>query len=90
MNETFTKSHTEVSTQGNRPEHTCHWPGCKRRVPPKMWGCSAHWFRLPATLRSKIWAAYIPGQEITKTPSAKYIEVAREVQAWIKSQGDLK
>ena len=64
--------------------HTCHWPGCPRRVPPSMWGCKPHWFRLPVLLRNKVLANYRPGQEITKTPSAEYIEVAKEVQAWIK------
>ena len=48
-----------------------------------MWGCKPHWFKLPAALRAKIWATYRPGQEISKTPSAAYIEVAKEVQAWI-------
>ena len=33
-----------------------------------------------------IWAAYVPGQEITKTPSAEYMEVAREVQRWINDR----
>ena len=64
-------------------EHTCHWPGCKRAVPPKLWGCKTHWFRLPASLRNRIWATYRPGQEITKTPSAEYLAVARQVQDWI-------
>jgi len=31
----------------------------------------------------KVWATYRPGQEITKTPSAAYIAVAKEVQLWI-------
>lgn len=53
-------------------------------VAPKLWGCKKHWFMLPAGLRAKIWAAYVPGQEITKTPSAAYIAVAQEVQQWIK------
>ena len=48
-----------------------------------MWGCQRHWYILPKALRSKIWAACVPGQEITKTPSAEYVEVAREVQRWI-------
>jgi hypothetical protein len=48
-----------------------------------MWGCKAHWFKLPAVLRSKIWRTYRPGQEVTKTPSKDYIAVAREVQDWI-------
>jgi hypothetical protein len=51
-----------------------------------MWGCKAHWFKLPAQLRNRIWATYVPGQEITKTPSAEYLTVAREVQDWIKDQ----
>ena len=63
--------------------HTCHWPGCEREVPPKMWGCRRHWYMLPKRLRDKIWAAYVPGQEITKTPSAEYVKVAREAQRWI-------
>ena len=52
-------------------------------VPPKMWGCRPHWYKLPKTLRAKVWAAYVPGQEITKTPTAEYVAVAREVQRWI-------
>lgn len=67
--------------------HHCHWPGCEKKVPPAMWGCKAHWFALPATLRNKIWRAYRPGQEISKTPSAEYLAVAGEVQAWIASGG---
>ena len=66
--------------------HKCHWPGCPREVPPAMWGCKPHWFRLPADLRRLVWAAYHPGQEITKTPSAAYVTVARLVQNWIASQ----
>ena len=61
----------------------CHWTGCTEQVPPKMWGCSKHWFSLPKLLRDKIWAHYRPGQEVTKTPSIGYINAAKEVQAWI-------
>lgn len=64
--------------------HSCHWPECPKDVPPKMWGCAPHWFKLPAYLRSKIWATYVPGQEITKTPSEEYLKAAQEVQQWIK------
>jgi hypothetical protein len=49
-----------------------------------MWGCAPHWFSLPVKLRNAIQAAYVPGQEITKTPSPRYIETARHVQQWIK------
>lgn len=64
-------------------KHTCHWPDCPREVPPAMWGCRQHWFALPKALRDRIWDTYRPGQEITKTPSAAYIEAAQAVQAWI-------
>lgn len=62
--------------------HTCHWPGCEKEVPPAKWGCASHWFTLPRDLRNRVWAAYVPGQEITKTPSPEYLAVAREVRAW--------
>ena len=65
--------------------HTCHWPGCELEVPPKTWGCRTHWYMLPKVLRDKIWATYVPGQEITKTPSAEYVAVAGEAQRWISA-----
>ena len=67
-------------------DHHCHWPGCNRNVPPAMWGCKTHWFKLPAGLRAKVWRTYRPGQEITKDPSADYLAVAGEVQDWIAAQ----
>lgn len=72
-----------VKSQGQTRSHHCHWPGCEKQVPPAMWGCKTHWFRLPASLRAKVWATYRPGQEINGTPSAAYIEVAKGVQEWI-------
>lgn len=63
--------------------HHCHWPTCAKEVPPAMWGCREHWFKLPKTLRDRIWATYVSGQEITKTPSVEYIEAAHDVQDWI-------
>jgi len=66
--------------------HHCHWPSCNKEVPPKLWGCRFHWFKLPKRLRDKIWATYVPGQEITKTPSDGYLAAAHEVQEWIKQQ----
>ena len=72
-----------VKSQGQNRDHHCHWPGCDKQVPPAMWGCKAHWFKLPKTLRDKIWAAYAPGQEVSGTPSIEYVKVAREVRNWI-------
>lgn len=68
--------------------HTCHWPGCEKQCPPAMWGCKPHWFKLPKHLRDHIWGAYEIGQEIWGTPSDEYLAVAREVQDWIRAQGD--
>jgi len=48
-----------------------------------MWGCKTHWFALPKGLRDRIWATYRPGQEVTKTPSAEYIQAAKDVREWI-------
>lgn len=72
-----------VKRQPQTRNHHCHWPGCEKQVPPAMWGCKAHWFRLPQQLRNKIWRAYEPGQETDMTPSAEYLAVAQEVQDWI-------
>lgn len=76
-----------VRRQGQTRDHHCHWPGCEKQVPPAMWGCKAHWFALPVRLRAQVWATYKPGQEVNGTPSAQYLEVARAVQEWIKTQG---
>ncbi len=77
----------EGKHQLSRVRHTCHWPGCDTEVPPAMWGCKKHWFKLPQALRNRIWATYKPGQEISKTPSATYLEAAMAVQQWIAEHG---
>lgn len=73
-----------VRSQPQTREHTCHWPGCMKQVPPAMWGCKTHWFKLPKHLRDAVWAAYEPGQEATMDVSSEYLDVADEVQKWIK------
>jgi len=65
-------------------KHFCHWPKCETEVPPAMWGCKFHWLKLPKEIRNLIWETYIPGQEITKTPSVEYLQAARIAQDWIK------
>ncbi|WP_218578852.1 hypothetical protein [Vineibacter terrae] len=72
-----------VVRQRQTRQHHCHWPGCTRQVPPAMWGCREHWYRLPKPLRDRIWRAYRPGQEADQRPSREYLEAARDVQAWI-------
>lgn len=69
--------------------HRCHWPTCDKGVPPHMWGCRRHWFKLPKRIRDRIWATYRPGQETDKQPSAEYIAVAQEAQQWAMENPDL-
>lgn len=64
--------------------HKCHWPSCDIEVPPRMWGCRAHWFKLPKQIRNRIWATYRPGQEIDKNPSSAYVEAAQDALIWIR------
>ena len=76
-----------VRRQRQDRNHECHWPGCDKQVPPAMWGCKPHWFKLPKSLRDAIWAAYVPGQERRMDPSDEYLRVAGVVQDWIKEFG---
>lgn len=80
-----------VRSQGQTRQHHCHWPGCKKQVPPAKWGCREHWFRLPQYLRRRIWDAYQPGQERVfedparfPRPSPEYIAAAEAAQEWIR------
>jgi hypothetical protein len=73
-----------VKSQGQTRNHGCHWPGCTAQVPPAMWGCRQHWYRLPKALRDAVWAAYRPGQEKDMRPSKEYLDVAELVQQWIR------
>ena len=73
-----------VRSQPQTRDHHCHWPGCDKQVPPAMWGCKTHWFKLPAILRARIWRTYQPGQEVSLTPSPGYLSVATDVQKWIR------
>lgn len=67
-------------------KHLCHWPSCRVTVPPRLWGCRAHWYALPAAIRRDILRAYRPGQEIDKNPSAEYMAAARAAQEWIRTR----
>ncbi len=76
-----------VKSQRQTRDHHCHWPGCTKQVPPAMWGCRPHWFSLPKALRDRVWRTYLPGQEVDMSPSAEYLQVADDVQRWIKDNG---
>lgn len=49
-----------------------------------MWGCTPHWYSLPKELRALVWQHYVPGQEISKTPTNAYLCVAKTIEFWIK------
>lgn len=40
----------------------CAWPDCRVTVRPGRLMCPPDWYRLPADIRARIWAAYRPGQ----------------------------
>lgn len=69
-------------------DHPCHgqMPGCAGQCTPARWGCRNCWFKLPKYLRDKIWDAYRPGQEVNMTPSREYLDVAEEVDQWIREK----
>ena len=75
-----------VRAQLQTRSHNCHWLGCETQVPPTMWGCKSHWFKLPMRLRNKLWATFKPGQEVSGTPSKKYVKAALEVREWIAAK----
>ncbi len=63
--------------------HTCHAPGCKRRVAPSKYACREHWFSLPKKIQDAIWREYRPGQETDKKPSWRYMAVQRLACAYL-------
>lgn len=73
-----------VKSQGQTRTHHCHWPDCDKQVPPAMWGCRPHWFKLPLEIRTAIWNAYRPGQEVSMSPGRAYVEAANRAQEWIR------
>lgn len=83
MNGNETKLNHVKSAKQTRA-HTCHWPGCTKQVPPAMWGCSMHWFKLPQKLRNMIWRTYRVGQEEDLEVSQEYLTAAQLVKRWIK------
>lgn len=83
MTDDISRKVEHVKSQTQTRNHECHWPGCKLQVPPAMWGCTVHWYKLPKSLRNKVWETYRIGQEIDGTPSNKYMEVMKEIYQYI-------
>lgn len=57
--------------------HLCHAHACSTHVEPKMLMCRAHWRSLPDAVKAAIWREYQTGQERTKSPTLRYLAVAR-------------
>jgi hypothetical protein len=66
--------------------HHCHATACAATVPPAMFMCRRHWFSLPATMQSAIWATYRHGQENDKQPSAAYCRAAKAAVEWVAAR----
>lgn len=86
MLEVWARSRADARGFGRLSAHTCHWPGCTKPVAPKLWGCALHWGALPTFLQRMIWRAYTPGQEVSKTPSQRYVTVAHIVQTYCEAR----
>lgn len=69
-------------------KHLCHAKRCSTPTQPKMFMCRRHWFMLPKIKRDKLWAVYVPGQEVRKDPTPEYLEVARELIEFVAAKED--
>jgi hypothetical protein len=58
-------------------DHLCHAEGCNRKIHPSKFVCRIHWAKLPQVFKSAIWREYRQGQEVSKTPTSRYIAVQR-------------
>ena len=68
--------------------HHCHALGCGVPCKPAMLMHRAHWAMVPAALKRRLYAAYVPGQERRMDPSPAYLRAAMEcVIAVAKKEG---
>lgn len=58
------------------PAHRCHALNCERPVEARFLMCPPHWRMVPLELQRRVWATYVPGQEVRKDPTAAYLEAA--------------
>ena len=66
--------------------HTCHAHGCDTTIPPKLFMCRPHWYMVPKVLRAEIWRTYRPGQEIDKSPTDEYLQIAVQAIAAVRDR----
>jgi hypothetical protein len=58
-------------------KHECHVETCDTRVHPRLLMCAYHWRLVPTILKLAVWEHYVPGQEVSKTPTAAYLNAAK-------------
>lgn len=66
--------------------HTCHAIGCSAVIPPRLFMCREHWYKLPYHYRKEVFRYYKAGQEVSKNPSRKYIQAASAAIAWLNKK----
>jgi hypothetical protein len=69
--------------------HLCHADGCRRIVAPRLLMCNEHWRMVPRGIQRRIWATYVPGQEISKQPTADYLAAALAAVAAVAARGQV-
>jgi len=47
----------ETRVAGDDGKHKCPYKPCERRVRMELFACRAHWMKVPAALRSELYAA---------------------------------
>ena len=55
--------------------HHCHAHGCETPCEPARFCCPKHWYSLRDEMKRAIWREYRNGQELTKTPTTRYLAV---------------
>ena len=61
--------------------HKCLHPECERQITTNLFACRNHWHSLPLEVRSAIWSAYEPGQEIGGV-SPEWLKAATKAIVW--------
>jgi hypothetical protein len=63
-----------------RDVRRCAARNCPEAVRPSILMCRRHWFMVPADIRSRVWAAYRPGQEKVGVSAASgdYLNAVRD------------
>lgn len=70
--------------------HHCHAIGCEIAVPPELLMCRAHWYSVPAYIRSQVWSTYRAGQCDDRNPSGSWmIAATRAIMAVAVKEGVL-